>query len=56
MTDNNDNYKNVRVSHDTYQLLKEIKFYTDQNFIDITNKSIKDYHKKLVREGMIKNN
>lgn len=54
MADNNANYKNVRISPEVYQLLKEIRFHTDENFIDITNKSIVELHKRMVREGIIK--
>lgn len=35
-------YKNVRLSPETYEKLKEIKFFTDENFIEITTNAVEN--------------
>ena len=46
-------YKNVRLSPETYEKLKEIKFFTDENFIEITTEAIEMYYTKLKLEGKL---
>jgi hypothetical protein len=46
-------YKNVRLSPETYEKLKEIKFFTDENFIEITTNAVEMYLKKLKSEGKL---
>jgi hypothetical protein len=47
-------YKNVRLSPETYEKLKErIKFFTDENFIEITTNAVEMYYKKLKSEGKL---
>jgi hypothetical protein len=47
-------YKNVRLSPETYEKLKEIKFFTDENFIEITKpNAVEMYYKKLKSEGKL---
>ncbi|MCE5132270.1 hypothetical protein KJB62_12925 [Staphylococcus saprophyticus] len=45
--------KNLRISGESYSLLKEIKYQTDEPFIDIAAQAIKEYHEKLKRQGKI---
>lgn len=45
--------KNLRISGESYSLLKEIKYHTDESFIDITTQAIKEYHEKLKAQGKI---
>ncbi len=47
-------YKNVRLSPETYEKLKEIRFFTDDNFIDITKKAIDMYYTRLEAKGELK--
>ncbi|MCD8845186.1 hypothetical protein [Staphylococcus gallinarum] len=46
--------KNVRLSQDSFEKLKEIKFYTDQSHVDTTTKAIELYYERLKREGKLK--
>ncbi|MDQ7134577.1 hypothetical protein [Staphylococcus aureus] len=48
------NIKNVRIDPETHQKLKEIRFYTDESFVDITTHAIEMYYKQLKAEGKIK--
>ncbi|WP_171992032.1 hypothetical protein [Mammaliicoccus sciuri] len=54
MSNNNENYKNVRITNESFELLKEIRFYTDETYVNIVSKSVKDYQQKLIRQGIIK--
>lgn len=45
--------KNVRISKESYQMLKDIKYFTDKSFVEISNEAIKDYYDKLVSKGII---
>ncbi|HDG8789433.1 TPA: hypothetical protein PBT65_001734 [Staphylococcus aureus] len=47
------NKKNVRIGPDVYEKLKEIKFFTNENFSDSTAKAIEMYYKKLKSEGKL---
>lgn len=47
-------YKNVRLNPETYEKLKEIRFFTDENFIDITTNAINLYYKQLQVDGKLK--
>lgn len=46
--------KNIRISKESYRMLKDIKYVTDKPFVDISNEAIKDYYDKLIRKGIIK--
>lgn len=46
--------KNVRLSQESFEKLKEIKFHTDQNYVDTTTKAIDMYYERLKREGKLK--
>lgn len=48
------NLKTVRINGVTYEKLRKLKYYTNQNFIDIIDVAIKDYMKRLEREGKMK--
>jgi predicted DNA-binding protein len=40
-------YKNVRLSPETYEKLREIKYHTNKNFIEITTNAIDMYYNHL---------
>lgn len=40
-------YKNVRLSPETYEKLREIKYHTNSNFIEITTNAIDMYYNNL---------
>jgi hypothetical protein len=48
-------YKNVRLSPETYEKLKEIKFFTDEKtIIEITTNAVEMYYKKKLKsEGKL---
>lgn len=48
------NIKNVRINPETHQKMKEIRFYTDESFVDIATHAIEMYYKQLKAEGKIK--
>ncbi len=50
---NDNNFKTVRIHTDTYEKLKEIKFFTNQNYIDIITKSIDAYYKELRKNNSL---
>lgn len=45
--------KNLRIDVETYEKLKEIKFYTDQSFVYITHTAIDRYYKHLKKDGKL---
>ncbi|WP_341775901.1 hypothetical protein [Staphylococcus hyicus] len=46
--------KNLRINAETYEKLKEIKFYTDQSFVDITHNAVDRYHDRLKKDGKLR--
>lgn len=50
----NENYKTVRVYNETYDKLREIKYISKENFVDILKKSIDETHKEIIRKENLK--
>lgn len=43
----NEDYKTVRVYNETYEKLREIKYISKENFVDILKKSIDEAHREV---------
>lgn len=46
----NENYKTVRIYNETYEKLREIKYISKENFVDILQRSIDKTHKEIIKE------
>lgn len=51
---NNDKYKTVRISKDSFEKLREIKFRTNQSYIDILKICINQAYENM-KKGELKN-